>query len=157
MNTPNGVVSGYSVTRQLAYESPEVWIIGFPGTVGSGIRGEAVVVEVAPGKYLFALLGLGIHEEKVFAEYFEDVKDQPFAVRMQRLASIRDKRVLDADRYPTLVTFGNINDPKTVKKVDPDNLAASFGKGFSLKSITIEILPPSTPITKGKVEKVLGW
>jgi len=156
VNTPNGVVSGSSVVRIVAYESPEVWIIGFPGSVGSSVIGEAVVVEVAPGKYLFALLR-GIDEEKVFAEYFEDIKDKPFAIRMERTASIRDKRELDTDRYPTLVTFGDINDPKTVKKVDPNDLAASFGKGFSLKSITAEILDPSTPITQGKVGKVLGW
>lgn len=34
--------------------------------------------------------------------------------------------------YPLLVTFTDITDPKAVKKVEPHNLAATFGKGVSL-------------------------
>ena len=57
--------------------------------------------------------------------------------------------------FPLLVTFTDIDDPKTVRKVDPNNLAATLGPGYALKSITLEIT--DEPVTKGKVEEVLGW
>ena len=57
--------------------------------------------------------------------------------------------------YPLLVTFTDIIDPTTVKVVDPDNLAETFGPGASLKRITLEIT--DEPVTEGKIESVLGW
>jgi hypothetical protein len=36
--------------------------------------------------------------------------------------------------FPRLVRFRDINDPKTVEKVDPTNLPASFGPGYGLKA-----------------------
>jgi hypothetical protein len=33
---------------------------------------------------------------------------------------------------PLLVTFADINDPASVQRVDPDDLAASFGPGYAL-------------------------
>ncbi len=56
---------------------------------------------------------------------------------------------------PFLVTFADVNDPTSVKQVDPHDQAASFGEGYSLKSITLEIT--DEPVTRGRVEKVLGW
>jgi hypothetical protein len=79
-------------------------------------------------------------------------------------------------RAPVFVTFNDINDPKTIQLVDPENLSASFGNGFALKSIQLEIVEPSgwwpfnqirdfpgpqflvgAPITKGEVARVLAW
>jgi hypothetical protein len=40
--------------------------------------------------------------------------------------------------YPILVTFTKMADPKSVTKIDPDNMAARFGKGVKLKRITVE-------------------
>lgn len=57
--------------------------------------------------------------------------------------------------YPMLVTFGDLKDPKSVKEVKPDDLAATFGSGTSLKSITLEIT--DEPVTEGVVEKVVPW
>ncbi|MDR4487070.1 MAG: hypothetical protein R3B83_06040 [Nitrospirales bacterium] len=54
-----------------------------------------------------------------------------------------------------LVTFTDLTDPTTVKKVDPENLAATLGPGVSLKRITLEIT--DEPVTEGKIEQVLGW
>ncbi|MCA9468988.1 MAG: hypothetical protein KC643_26590, partial [Nitrospira sp.] len=48
----------------------------------------------------------------------------------------------------------DLTDPKTVQKVDPENLAATFGPGVELKRITLEIT--DEPVTEGKVESLLG-
>jgi hypothetical protein len=59
------------------------------------------------------------------------------------------------DGLPLLVTFADITDPTTVQRVDPENLAASFGPGVRLKAVTLEIT--EEPVTVGKVVEVLGW
>ena len=56
--------------------------------------------------------------------------------------------------YPMLVRFADIADPRTVAKVDPDALAASFGKGVTLRRITVE--RTDDPVTTG-VEKRFSW
>ena len=53
-----------------------------------------------------------------------------------------------------LVTFGDLNDPTSVERVDPDDLAATFGEGVSLKRITVQIT--DDPVTTG-IEKRLVW
>jgi len=65
------------------------------------------------------------------------------------------KAVVPSNMYPLLVTFTDIADPKSVKQVNPADLAATFGAGFSLKSITLEVTDDK--VTEGVVEKVLGW
>jgi hypothetical protein len=56
--------------------------------------------------------------------------------------------------YPMLVRFTDIADPKSVERVDPDDLAKSFGKGVALKSITVA--RTEAKVTQ-QVEKVLPW
>ena len=71
------------------------------------------------------------------------------------IAQLKIKRQVSGNNIPMLVTFADINDPASVKKVNPNDLAASFGAGYSLKSITLEITDEK--VTKGVVEGVLGW
>ena len=134
-------------------------------TDGSGVRwyvrGEAAVVDLGGGRYLFALLkgaGSYLGNAGVNAYVFSSRKYAPGeieAIKAVENARRNKPKRLPRGMYPLLVTFGDINDPKTVKKVDPDNLAAAFGPGYRLKSITLEIT--DEPVTRGKVEKVLGW
>jgi hypothetical protein len=56
--------------------------------------------------------------------------------------------------YPMLVTFGNLNDPKTVVSVDARHLDRTFGPGYSLRRITTEIT--HVPVTR-VLEKQLPW
>jgi hypothetical protein len=56
--------------------------------------------------------------------------------------------------YPIMVTFKDMSDPKSVTKVDPDALSATFGKGVSLKRITVE--RTQDPVTTG-IQRRLGW
>lgn len=58
------------------------------------------------------------------------------------------------DNYPYLVTFKDIADPTSVVRVDPDDLAASFGAGYRLKAITVQVT--DEPVTVGIAER-LAW
>lgn len=125
--------------------------------------GEAVVVEVMPGRYLFALL-LGA----AGPEYMGSVAAASIAGRESRVIDgelfdeVRDKRdraagviAVPAYQYPMLVTFDDITDPMSVKLVDPADLAASFGPGVRLKSVTLEVT--NEAVTEGMVEEKLDW
>lgn len=128
-----------------------------------GLTGEAVVVEVTPGRYLFALLkGAGT------TEYMGSVAAASIAGREGRVLDEalfsevhyrRDRAagviVVPEYQYPLLVTFDDITRPETVREVDPGDLAAVFGEGVRLKAVTLEITRGA--VTEGRVEGVLGW
>ena len=104
---------------------------------------------MSPGRYLFALLK-GTPDP--FLVFFPG--EAPVEVA-GRFKTLRAARAVPPKLYPLMVTFGNLADPTSVRRVDPADLAASFGPGIRLKSITLEIT--AEPVTEGRVEKVLGW
>ncbi|MEM7778318.1 MAG: hypothetical protein AAF732_22280, partial [Pseudomonadota bacterium] len=68
---------------------------------------------------------------------------------------LRGRREVPFQSYPLLVTFDDIKNPVTAREVDPNDLAATFGPGYALSSLTIEIT--DEPVTEGRVESVLAW
>lgn len=113
-------------------------------------RGEAVVLEVAPGRYLFALLSDNRDPWNVF---FPGEAPQATVEKFKTMTGAT--RELPSSQYPLLVTFDDINDPASVKRVDPANLETTFGPGYRLNGITLSLT--KEPVTEGEVEKVLGW
>ena len=155
VETPQGERSGSAVVYERVTSGRQLMS---GSAVQYDIKGEATVVEVAPGKYLFALLGEASTKElatRVWWEVFseEQKRDADQAFRM--IESLREAREVPPKEYPLLVAFTDINDPKSVFEVKPDDLAATFGPGYGLKSITLEIT--DDPVTEGKVEKFLSW
>ncbi|MFM7334062.1 MAG: hypothetical protein ACKO1H_06575, partial [Tabrizicola sp.] len=160
VETPAGEVSGSSVS---AVSWRKHWI----QTDGMGwswdLTGEAVVVEVTPGRYLFALLkGAGT------TEYMGSVAAASISGREGRVidgalfAEVQGKRgraagviAVPEGQYPMLVTFEDISDPASVRLVDPGDLAASFGPGVRLKAVTLEVTEGA--VTEGRVAGFLGW
>ena len=150
VDTPAGKVSGSSVIAinatfgQLPMTDREVWY---------RIRGGATVVELAPGRYLFALLS-GSEER-----YYRAIRDQLKHVRrgdwLERIPKMKGVVELKRKNYPQLVTYRNTENPKTVGVVDPTDLSATFGRGFRLDEITLEIT--DEPVTEGQVEAILPW
>jgi hypothetical protein len=153
VETPNGVVSGGSVVEVIAGSTPK-WIPGEgAGGMGAKLKGEASFVEVAPGRYLFALLSEDM-EDLAFDVFFERKGKDPEKIASE-LENLRGTREVPPEHYPLLITFDDISDPKTLKRVDPANLAASFGSGASLKRITLEITDEG--VENGTIENILPW
>lgn len=164
IETPSGPVSGSSVSA-VRWKEHAIKAEGMGWSFG--LTGEAVVVDLGPSatrpRYLFALLkGAGTYE------YMGSVAAASLSGRKGRVinealfAQIENRRGAAANpipvppiQYPLLVTFADINDPASVRTVDPDNFAATFGSGYALTSITVAIT--DEPGTKGKVDAVLGW
>jgi hypothetical protein len=148
--SPHGDVEASTEQAVEAQYWPEwLQINGF--AVDRTLTGEAVVADLGDGRYLFALLagpGLaeGVYRDLgVWPEVFGEIEDQLGA----------PPRDVPRDRWPTLVTFADIDDPASVMRVDPDDLAAVFGEGYALRAVTLEIT--DAPVTTGVVEGVLGW
>lgn len=147
--TPAGEVSGATVVgvRALFGQLP------MSGTeVQYGFTGEATVVEVAPGRYLFALLGGS--EERFYRAARDRFKGKTRGEWLYDIPKQTEPVTLTGDRVPLLVTFADITDPTTVTRVDPANLAASFGPGVSLMAVTLAVT--EDPVTVGRVEALLG-
>ena len=154
VETPNGVVSGFSVTRETASFTTGALVPGEARGGGVSRAGEAAVVDLGDGKYLFALLP-NPDSTQIF---FPGQGPQDAAPKMAGLiGQSRQLRARDYPKmsFPMLVTFTDIKNPKTVKEVAPTDLAATFGAGYRLKAVTQEIT--EEVITAGDIEKVLSW
>jgi hypothetical protein len=163
VSTPTCEVSGSSVSA-VSYTFRDDWggflRLGDARMYRGSLRGEATVVEVAPNKYLFALLDEKT-QELAFQTFFpldpkfEGGWNQPSKEKTKILKSQQGSRIVPEDYYPMLVTFTDINNPKSVKEVKLDKLAEVFGTGYALKSITLEITGEA--VTDGVVQKVVSW
>ncbi len=124
----------------------------------SKVKGEAVKVDLGEGKYLFALLSYTRNHEytaNLATRSLYDTTKRVWIKEAFNSVLTRQKPIVVPRKvYPLLVTFEDVKDPKTVKKVDPDNLAASFGEGYRLKAITLDITDES--VSKGKIDNILA-
>lgn len=165
--TPEGVKSGSSVievkTRMVRSGSdPSAQAVRW------SVRGEAVAVDLPGGRTLFALLRSPSDVEwaaRVMLQLSPSYQGEPFAEQFDNMMELTDEITLRKyfprkvlghwqPAYPMLVTFSDVADPTSVMRVDPENLAEMFGKGFSLKRITVQIT--DAPVTTG-INKRLEW
>jgi hypothetical protein len=144
------VVSGSAVSHVWWQEANAL------GVYPSGYKGEATVVDLGPRGKLFALIG---EETNYIAQYTlhdalgEDRGD--YEKLLPKIMRFRGTKDVPRDHYPLLVTFTNLDDPRTIRKVDPSDLSAAFGPGISLGQVTLEITDEA--VTSGKVETLLPW
>lgn len=166
VETPEGLKAGSSVievqqTLGRAGSSPA------NQAVSRRVRGEAVAVDLPDGQTLYALLRSDFNIDWASYLFVNLVpkSDEPFADSLDNVLELKGEQTLprmwppvghlgERTAYPMLVTFGDEADPTSVAKVDPDNLAATFGKGVKLKRITAELT--DDPVTTG-IEERLGW
>jgi multidrug efflux pump subunit AcrA (membrane-fusion protein) len=158
VDTPEGAVTGSSV-QEVVYSRAHYSVPDGPDRSFTP-KGEAVVVDLGEAGVLFALLrGAKSHGDAgrlapiAFAGDVKEGYSSDQAIARLLNTQIGNRVALPEKAYPLLVTFADISDPKTVKQVDPDNLAATFGPGFSVRSISIEMTDES--VTEGMIERVL--
>jgi len=174
VNTPDGVKRGSSVVEIL------FWDVSIPenGTMHK-LRGEALYLDLGPGaRPLIALLTSQLHPEygttviagrRVLKQRWsrDGGPDLNFFLRLYgeppvdnvlagvtRLADMRGSRRITPADLPDLVTFADINDPKSVIEVDPNDLQATLGPNITWNEITLE--STDEPATKG-IEPKLTW
>ena len=114
------------------------------------------MVDLGQRGKIFALID---EETKYIAQYTLDNKlgynRGDYEELLPAIMRFRGAKDVPRDRYPVLVTFTDTSNPKTIRKVDPDNLSATFGPGISLVRVMLEITDEKTAF--GKVEPILPW
>ncbi len=173
LETPAGPRTGSSVIEVKGARNPD-WVNPEGRGTRGQYRGEAVAVDLPDGQTLFALLqaegGSADAAEWPVMAYADILNPKAdFVDNLKQLNQISRADVIktlpktvhiipnggsEVSALPMLVTFTDINDPKSVQRVDPNDLASSFGEGIKLKAITIEIT--DAPVTTG-IERRLGW
>ena len=164
VETPEGIKTGYAVREVVFTDGPKL----LPDVAGANwsVRGEAVAVDLGQGKYLFALMDIdGSYRIVHDAFPYSPASGQNIVRYYKSLTG--QKKVLEHNQYPTLVTFTDIKDPKTVtlvyggqldettQQVLPVNdLEKIFGKGVKLKDITLEMTDEDVT---WKVANFLSW
>lgn len=137
IDTPSGLKTGSSV---LEYEYPSKTGLSY---------GQAPFVDLGNGRYVFALIDQMSGPWGVFR--YPDLQppiprdDVPWS-EFDRANELKPKAVLKLADYPKLVTFGDINDPGTVREVEPS----------SVRRITFEVVDDDESLTVG-IEQRLKW
>ena len=154
VNTPEGTKTGSSVLEVEGHRT-----LGFgdkSDAVNSAIAGEAVVVDL-PGGPIFVLLELpdakgslqGFVRTALLRRLRSADKPQDVLSEMGELGRALNGQYradLPRDAWPMMVRFRDINDPKSVERVDPDVIG--------VKRIALETT--RDPVTIG-IEKRLAW
>jgi len=162
IDTPEGVKRASNVYR---YTEQAVSSIDYV----RHIEGDAVFVDLGRDKHIVALMAHG--ERAQFVDEFAYAWQRAFTTP-EKDASIADlarptgsqgTRELSQFQIPTLVTFGDIRDPKTARVVyawgrkiemspsgavphdrgpelKVDDIAAVFGSGYAFKRATVEVV-----------------
>ena len=168
VDTPQGLRTGSSVIEVTAGEVGTTL-----GGANSEARGEAVAVDLPGGQTLFALMKGDAETYNFPAQVMYLVtpfergdKPKGFGPLLEAVRANRKVNVVKRMRpgvfqvdppfsaYPMMVRFRDIADPKTVERVDPHNLAASFGDGVKLRRITVQMT--EEPVTRS-LSRRLPW
>ena len=156
VETPDGVKVGSAMTEVSWWENR---FFKDGGALQSAIRGEAAVVDLGKGRFLFALLshaGNSRYMAGLAPRIIVDRDGLAWSLEaITRAKGLSGRLEVPSKHFPMLVTFTDINDPKSVKEVDPANLGATFGMNYALKSITLEVTDES--VTGGKMDSLLNW
>ena len=151
VDTPEGIKTGSAVRETYAMRGLSL----LTGTGGRArtLKGEAVVVDLGQRGVLFA--PLDVNDYRIVFEVFAGSARGLTAQGIRYYKNLKDVRSeIPKELYPRLVKFDDLNDPSSVKKVNPNNLAASFGRGIALKAITLEMT--EEPV-KFRIRSLLPW
>jgi hypothetical protein len=197
IDTPQGLRTGSSVSEVRARRYPGwMQLSSAPFSQAMSMRGEAVFVNIGPDEHgrernLIALMSLGPRGEMVDFYLLPSMAFKPLwqeridafgpngsrekqqgktypnsQVELTRLPP-GTSAVLSGGLVPTLVSFDDLNNPLSVRLVDPGQLGLVFGNDVRLRNITIEIVSGGRwPLTvldfRGEavtreIEKRLPW
>jgi hypothetical protein len=132
--------------------------------------GQALVLDLGSRGHLFALLRSdtdpfwvtnaplwqqkGLSDPTAAEQYVEQgfPEDWPLPRHFQRNeAGEWPSDDVPATAYPTLLRFRDPQDPLTVEKVDPDNLAQTFGEGITLRQLNMHVREPALAMAQARL------
>jgi hypothetical protein len=151
------VYSGSGVVECSVQSMPQ--ILPESGIWKYGKRGEATVVELPDGRYLFGLItgACGLPFALFKDKYYSSAADQVLsgAQVMSSLREVREVPLDNPDLHPRLVTFLDVSNPNTVQVVTIDNFASIFGTDSRLSKISVEMNPQIK--SSVRIMSILPW
>lgn len=156
VETPDGPVSGSTVYRMFAtlYGPDGQAITG--STARYGYRGENAVVDLGEGRFIFVdLLISGDTLYSLDPDRHGGLSLQDRAEWLPMALESREPFVVPVDRFPRLVTFGDITDPLTADIFEVGEMEAIFGEGYEIASMEWQVVDDAP--TSGRVLEVLPW
>lgn len=154
VETPDGIKTGSAVTRVVWEENFLIKTFFKDGSPSKyTVTGEAAFVDLGSNRYLFAVIGDGIHA-RLAENLIRADKSIPKAKKIDSIDKLPKPTIIPPDYYPLLVTFQDVTDPASVKELNTENFSDVFGGGYYLKDITFEIVDDAP---SNKIENVLKW
>ena len=178
VETPEGLKSG-SAVREVTNSSSRYDLIDWPGGGNpADIRGEAVIVDLGERGILFGLIESN-SEKELYYSFGEGTGASTYqGLKYFNSLDVGDKRVLPKHYWPQMVTFTDMDDPKTVTSVlnkaycqskefeegkcsvknanyFVDNTDDLFGEGVNIQSITVEVTDED--VNTGQIKSILKW
>jgi hypothetical protein len=162
VETPEGLKVGSSV-MEMSGASSSLALNG--KTVDVNLIGEAVAVDLPGDQTVFMLVTDAPNGGNIMNRIIKTFDPTyPMSERLvaliadlERPSSIRRTAVFvpaQYNTYPQFVRFRNVNDPKSVETVDPDDLEKSFGPGVKLKRVVMTVT--DAPVTRTLIKR-LPW
>lgn len=155
IDTPDGPVSGSTVYEVRARIFPGGQAI--TGSVAQyGHRGEAAVIDLGDGRFVFALAtAFGEHIYRTAPDVFSEFDSEARVAWLTHYQNLGAPITLREAFYPRFVTFGDIDDPLTADIFEAGEMAEVFGPGYAIASVTLEVV--DAPMEVGRIEEVLPW
>lgn len=146
VDTPEGMKTGFAVHETTVHKS-SVDLGELSPKQSSNTRGEAVAVDLPGAQTLFVLVpgegavinALTQNDTGAWIDKAMQILDGDIPAGPQNIRFSKPENYNKSKEYPLLVRFRDINDPKSVELVQPDDLAASFGAGVKLRRLTVEV------------------
>ena len=150
VNTPDGPMTASSVTHVDITDYP----YGLPAATSSSestLTGEAIVILLPNGQYLFVLLP----GETIALNVFSDPsRRSPHHFRYAEKQVGKEPVIIPKRYRPKMVTFTDMNDPLSALAVTPENFTEVFGAGYTFERLTLQITKDK--VTSTGVISVLG-
>ena len=166
VETPEGMKTGSGVIEHGAR-----WNDGITRGLGAGpglavaTRGEAIITDLGARGLLLCLLTRDITRDGSTVESFLPYVVFPFdkwggsqkeyGAYLGRLKARKAVANAPFEGLPMLARLRDPLDPATAERVDPTNLAATFGAGVRLVRVTVQIT--DEPLAPPTIENKLPW
>jgi len=140
IETPDGVKSSanvYSVTPNRSYGGSNTGESSGPKT-----RGDAVFVDLGGGRNVVALLAVGTEPTDLDATNYTAMRA---FIAAGRKVQFRDMKKTTAmapvavppENAPVLVSFKDVGDPNSARRLTADNAEMLLGPGYKLRAVTV--------------------
>ena len=126
-------------------------------SVDTEIRGQAVFVDLGARGNLAAIIPGYRSTERPKSDSLSHLSQNVFRERnpdfnIYDMRSMTGVVEISPELLPALVYFKNVNDPASHVIVDPGDMAAAYGAGVEIRSVSIEVT--RDPVTTGIEDKL---